>query len=277
MPGPTGIECLQACAIFHHYGRHSHEAYAIGVIEAGVGGNDYRGSAHYLPAGGIVVMNPDEVHTGYTVGDQPLSYRMLYPHSELLRGMLPERANLPYFRETYIRDENWARRLRRLHRLLETPIDTLEQQTYLIETLTTFASVYGATQASVTPGREPKAVKQVKEFLRANSQQNIRIDDLVQLTHLNRAYLIRTFRLAVGMPPHAYLLQVRIERAKQLLSQGMSIAQVAYEVGFADQSHLTRRFKSLTGITPKQYTTGHFRSRHSPGYQSIIASKAESV
>lgn len=75
-------------------------------------------------------------------------------------------------------------------------------------------------------------------------------------------HFIRSFRTVVGMPPHAYQLHVRIARAKTLLRQGSSIAQTAFATGFADQSHLTNRFKAVLGITPGQYrsSTTQFHS-----------------
>ena len=264
--GLDNVECFRACALDHHYERHSHQAYAIGAFEEGVGGNDCRGSVHYTPAGSIVVMNPGEVHTGYAADERPLSYRMLYVGREAFEKMLPDKANLPYFDNLCIHDNGWAKQIVALQQTLETSLNTLEQQTCFIETLTAFVHAYGQAVSASTTGREPQAVKQIKAFLHAHYQQNISIDDLVQVAHLNRAYLIRTFRRAVGLPPYTYLLQIRIERAKQLLAQGMPIAQVAYEVGFADQSHLTRRFKRITGITPRQYAIGHYRSRKSPSF-----------
>ena len=57
----------------------------------------------------------------------------------------------------------------------------------------------------------------------------------------------------MGVPPHAYLRQIRIAQAKKLLKSGLSLADVAQTVGFTDQSHLNRWFKRLWGITPGQY------------------------
>jgi AraC-like DNA-binding protein len=263
--GLDGLECFRAQASKHHYGRHSHREYAIGVIEEGVGGNDYRGGVHYIPAGSIVVMNPDEVHTGFAADEGPLSYRMLYVERKAFAQILPDKADWPYFQTLCIQDSYWAKKLQGLHQILETSRDTLEQQERFTDTLSAFAHTYGQT-ITLTAGREPDAVKQIKSFLHAHYHQNISIDELVQITHLSRAHLIRTFRRAVGMPPYAYLLQIRIEKAKQLLAQGMPVAQVAYEVGFVDQSHLTHRFKLITGITPKQYAIGHYCTRKSPDF-----------
>jgi AraC-like DNA-binding protein len=73
------------------------------------------------------------------------------------------------------------------------------------------------------------------------------------VANLSPFYLLRTFRDRIGLPPHGYLNQVRLIRAKKLLSQGCQISQVAHEIGFADQSHLTRQFKRMFGVTPGQY------------------------
>ncbi len=65
--------------------------------------------------------------------------------------------------------------------------------------------------------------------------------------------LLRGFSRAYGLPPHSWLLQERVRRAQALLRAGLAPADVAAEVGFTDQSHLTRRFKRILGITPGRY------------------------
>ncbi|HYM70106.1 MAG TPA: helix-turn-helix transcriptional regulator, partial [bacterium] len=66
-------------------------------------------------------------------------------------------------------------------------------------------------------------------------------------------HLCRTFHREVGLPPHAYQTQVRVERARSLLRNGVPIAEAAAAVGFYDQAHLTRQFKRVIGVTPGQY------------------------
>ncbi len=65
--------------------------------------------------------------------------------------------------------------------------------------------------------------------------------------------LLRQFRAATGITPHAYWLNCRIELAKMLLQKGMDVSQVALECGFYDQSHFHRHFKAITAVTPKEY------------------------
>jgi AraC-like DNA-binding protein len=255
--GINGVECFRARSIAHRYGRHSHRGYAFGVIESGTGGLDIRETKKYIPAGGIVVINPNQVHTGFPAGNNSLTYRMLYIDAGTLAGLLPDLHRTPVFEELHLRDSGLAGQLLLLHRALENSADVREQRRLLAEILRTLVNRYAGEHVSAGQP-ESGAVRRMQYFLRKYCTQNISITDLMELTGFSRAYLIRAFKKAVGMPPHMYLLQVRIERAKKLLAAGIPVAEVAYETGFTDQSHLTHRFKNITGITPKQYALGHF-------------------
>ena len=253
----NGLECFRAFNMIHQFRRHSHEGYTIGIIENGFGDNNYRGSVFHLSPGKIVVMNPDEVHTGIVDNRRPWSYRMFYINQDTFRQILPERSFLPFFRGLCFEDKYWFKKLHSLHCLLETNADTLGQQTQFIESLTAFALTFGKVTSPAVCGSEPQAIGRIKDYLNDRFQQNVNLNDLVRITRLSPSYLIRSFKRWVGIPPYMYLIQIRIKHAKKLLAKKIPIAQVAYEMGFSDQSHLTRHFKSITGITPKQYAIGH--------------------
>jgi AraC-like DNA-binding protein len=77
--------------------------------------------------------------------------------------------------------------------------------------------------------------------------------ELAEMTELSQFALLRAFRTETGLPPHAYLNQLRVRRARLLLDNGVSAADVAAQVGFADQAHLTRHFKRVVGVPPAAY------------------------
>jgi AraC-like DNA-binding protein len=77
--------------------------------------------------------------------------------------------------------------------------------------------------------------------------------ELSAVARLSPFHLLRLFRAGVGLPPHQYLMSLRVERSKELLGRGAPIAEVAARTGFADQSHLTRCFKRLAGVTPGRF------------------------
>jgi len=92
-----------------------------------------------------------------------------------------------------------------------------------------------------------------REYLEDNLGRGVPLEELARLANLSPFHLSRVFRDEVGLPPHAYQTQARLGRARSLLLRGWSAARVAQETGFADQSHLSRRFKRLVGVTPGRY------------------------
>jgi transcriptional regulator GlxA family with amidase domain len=109
------------------------------------------------------------------------------------------------------------------------------------------------TPSSRHLGTEREAVRRLREYLEDNYAENVTLDRLAQIACLSPYHLNRVFCAEVGIPPHQYQTQVRVARAKALLSKGMPTKQVAVETGFADQSHLTRHFKRLMQVTPGRY------------------------
>jgi AraC family transcriptional regulator len=102
---------------------------------------------------------------------------------------------------------------------------------------------------------QPRAVTQAVDFIHDNYARDLSLSDIAAAAHLSPFHLSRIFKKATGATPHQYLLQVRVNSARSLLTAGAgdrSLAEVAAAVGFADQSHLTRHFKRMLGVTPKQ-------------------------
>jgi AraC family transcriptional regulator len=105
-------------------------------------------------------------------------------------------------------------------------------------------------------GAHPRAVSDALEFIHANYARELSLSDIAGAAHLSPFHLARLFKQSLGVSPHQYVIQVRVNNARWLLSAGSgerSLAEVASAVGFADQSHLTRHFKRVTGLTPRQF------------------------
>lgn len=255
------LELLRATYIEHSFSRHIHEGYAIGVIEAGIEGFRYQGANHVAPPSSIVIVHPGEVHTGHAVTKSGWTYRMFYPEAYLLQKAASQIADrfqpLPYFPTPVIQDLQLATRLRYLHLCLEDSTSLLEKESLLIWTFARLIAKYAqAPPAIASIGAEASAVRKTREYINDNYEENISLEQLANLVNLKPLRLLRVFRKALGLPPHAYLVQVRIIQAKKLLAMGMSIVDVAVETGFSDQSHLHRHFKRIVGITPGHYVRG---------------------
>jgi len=103
-------------------------------------------------------------------------------------------------------------------------------------------------------GLAPKKLSTVLEYIQARLSQELGLDAMAAEIGVSRCHFATQFKRAVGLAPHQYVSQQRIEKAKRALrSQQRSIAEVALECGFSNQSHLTKVFKKQTGTTPKAY------------------------
>ena len=130
----------------------------------------------------------------------------------------------------------------------------LEKDTRLRSVLMQFILRHADTRHSLRlAGKERRAVEVVREYLEDNHAANVSLEELSRLSNLSPFHLTRVFSERVGMPPHAYQTQVRVARARDLLLRGWPITSAAFETGFADQSHLTRHFKRVVGVTPGSY------------------------
>lgn len=92
-----------------------------------------------------------------------------------------------------------------------------------------------------------------RDYLQAHLGEDIGLDDLALAVGVDRFRLSRAFKAAFGLAPHAYLIQLRLSRARQLLARGQTPAEVASALGFADQSHLGRWFRRAYRLTPADY------------------------
>lgn len=259
-----GLELLAARYIEHRFAPHVHDGYVIAVVEAGAERYRYRGADHLAGAGSLALINPDEVHTGSKGHDEGWSYRVFYPEIDLVRGVLEELelplSGMPAFVGSVHQDPDLVRTFVSLHRLLEGDSSALQQQTAWREALLVLFQRHAHLPQLSQPGREPLAVLRAKELLREHLAEPPSLEDLARAVGLSPFHFARTFRRATGMPPHAWLKQQRLDQARALLKAGCAPAGVAAQLGFSDQSHLTRQFKQAYGVGPGEYRNACARS-----------------
>lgn len=257
-PEYRNLALLRANYTTHVFPRHWNETCVIQVVTHGVNEFYCRNATHTARPGGIVLINPHDIHTGSAQGNVPLVYRTFYPDGELLADLADQLAGrpcaTPLFSSPLVWDPPLARLLVEAHRLCEEGTEKLTSQSLILSALSLLLRRH-ATQKlhPLSPQREPLAVRCAKEYLAEHFNRNISLDELARISHLSPFHLLRVFRNTVGLPPHEYLINLRIERAKLLLKKGHAIAQVACHTGFTDQSHFHRQFKRLVGVTPGLY------------------------
>ena len=259
-----GLELLSAHYIEHRFAPHVHDGYAIAVVEAGAERFRHRGVDHLAPAGSLAVISPDEVHTGSKGHDYGWRYRVFYPEASQIRGLMDElelpQAGMPTFSRSVYQDADLVQTFLALHRLVEGEASALQQQTAWREALLALFLRHAQLQSPSEPGREPQAIRLAKDLLRERLAEPPSLEELAAAVNLSPFHFARTFRRATGMPPHAWLKQQRLDQARALLKVGCTPADTAAQLGFSDQSHLTRQFKQAYGVGPGEYRNACARS-----------------
>lgn len=253
----AGVELLSARYIDHRFAPHVHDGYVIGMIMAGAQRYRYRGAEHLAGSGTLVLINPDELHTGHKGTEDGWLYRAFYPDSGQITSLLAELElpthHLPAFGATLYRDQDLVNGFCQLHHLLESPATALQQQTVWRELVLSLLQRHAAVPDAGKPGKEHRAVSLAKELLQAQLVAPPSLEALAAAVNLSPFHFARVFRRATGMPPHTWLMQQRIARARTLLQRGCLPLEVAMQLGFADQSHLSRQFKQVYGVGPGAY------------------------
>ncbi|WP_339229496.1 AraC family transcriptional regulator [Oceanobacillus sp. FSL K6-2867] len=252
---------MHATYIHHAFSKHAHSEFAIGVIEDGVEGFHYKGETKFGMENNLVIINPEEIHSGFAASTNGYTYRMIYPNKNLIEKLLgienaTDKSHL-FFKEVIISNPSIVHLFLDLHYTLQYSDSELEQK----EKFLLFFNILleGFAEKSMRHVKEhalpQQRILRVKDYIHECYDENITLSVLAGLTGLSEYQFARTFTKQCGISPHVYLSQIRIENAKRLLEKGKNIADVAIDVGFADQSHFSRRFKKSLGITPGQFVS----------------------
>ncbi|WP_461208651.1 helix-turn-helix domain-containing protein [Desulfocurvus sp. DL9XJH121] len=253
-----GLEVAMIRNSDHAFPKHTHEHYAVGIMEKGACWCvDVGAAAPSVAKGQVMLIGPGQVHSGVPTSSQRVTYRMLYVDPEWMRraaGDLADRpVGYPEFAAWVATDPAVYGQLRRVTEAAAGGGELLLRQSAMVTAFSRLLASWGRVRDAVPPRPEHRAVALVKDYLAAHLQDKVCLEDLAREAGLSRYYLLRVFKRETGMSPHAFHLQMRVERAKLLLLSSRAIAQAALDTGFTDQSHFTNVFRRFTGATPGQY------------------------
>jgi AraC-like DNA-binding protein len=255
-----GITLLNAHFTQHRFERHSHETYSVGVTHSGVQTFACRGARHASLAGDVILFNPDEPHDGSRGTDAGFGYSMLYVDAALVHAWVADRAAgtaraARYFKAPLAHDPAGALLLQQAVAAVAERQESLHGEERACAAVVALLGRHGEVPAHragvVDAGRQRMAL--VREYLEAHFADDVAVQTLATLAGLSRAHLTRAFAATYGIAPHAYLNTVRIRQAQAALRRGQAVADVAAACGFADQSHMARRFKGHVGMAPGRW------------------------
>lgn len=250
------IELFTFQRLHHAFPRHAHDVLTLGILGQDNGTIRVKNGCYPAVAGALLAIAPDQVHSAEPLHRCGWTYRSLCPSPALLAEALGGECGFTFDRPV-IADETSAEEVVALDRALRCGPPTLATEVRLVELLRRVVGQHAAgrsrhTDDSGVPSHAA-AVARARDVLETRFSRSVRLAELARECGISPFQLVRAFHAAFGAPPHAYLMQVRVRRARTMLSRGESISSVAFACGFVDQSHLTRVFKRHFGLTPGAY------------------------
>ena len=248
-----GVELLQAWFAGHPYARHRHDSYAIGMTVSGIQKFGYRGVQTTSGPGDVFVLHPDEMHDGRAGDADGFGYRQFYVApwriAEAARGIAGRPGPFPFSPKAVSANRVLAGAIEAAFRVTPEPmaIDGL------VLRLTEGLMRGDPSLTSPPPRLDGMALERARQFLDAECRRVVRSSELETVSGLTRYTLARQFRRAFGTSPYRYLTMRRLDNARDLIRRGEILTVVALEMGFSDQAHFTRAFKSAYGMTPSRY------------------------
>ena len=209
--------------------------------------------------------DPSAAHSGSPLDSGPWEARLMVIELPDLMALTADPDSEPDldFPDPVVRDSALTTDFLRLHRVMDGPASTLERQSMLatwLQDAATRSPTWRQRTAHRRVTRKDIAVRRACEYLRDNPMTNVTLDQLADAAGTSKFQLVRLFRSAFGVPPHAFQVSQRVGAARRLLERGVNPSEVAVRVGFFDQSHLHRHFQPRLGMTPRQYADA-FRRR----------------
>ncbi|SET06123.1 AraC family transcriptional regulator [Kosakonia radicincitans] len=254
----TGIESVSAHFTGHAYDPHDHDEVLVGVTQQGVQRFNCHRELHTSRPGRAILIEPGAVHDGHAPDENGFTYVMLYLPQQWVTTMLQQRGHRDVsqieaaFRNTLTDDNMLIHAIQQAFFAIhhhEGRLARDQSLDHLIKLLT--RHIDGKT--ALPPDETVLRMQQVKEMLHDHMADDIGLDALSAHCGIDRFRLSRQFQKAFGQTPHAYLVRLRLRTARALLAHGLEPAQVAAQVGFADQSHLGRWFQRAYRLSPAAF------------------------
>jgi len=246
-----GSEIIHASFRQHSFSSHTHDTWTIGWVEQGA--NRFLRDRTEWVAGAhtICVVNPGEAHTG---GGDSLTYWDLMPSDALLKQVFPETPKDHLFlRDAVVSEGIAVEAIRCMFASLANASSPLCREQAVVDGLVQlFMISRKIASCDVRKDKIPLAAQIARDFIEAHLEDSISLASLAAEAGLSLFHFCRVFEAAHGMPPAAYVRNQRVHRAKQLIKTGATLADAAAYTGFADQSHMTRQFRAVLGVTPAQ-------------------------
>ncbi|MCK6265518.1 AraC family transcriptional regulator [Vibrio sp. ZSDE26] len=249
------ISLIQAQYQEFAFQRHYHLDFHIGLITQGQQKFVYKGTSYHAGAGQVVIMPPDELHDGHSNLKSGYQVNVFSVSPQWFQDLAAPKAinHTLSFSELILSDHKTFSQLHRLHELLVSQnVSQLAKDCLPFEGLSTIVDRYAQYVSKSKLQLGNQSVQTLKEYLMANLDQPVRLEQLSDLCDLSTNQFQRHFKNKMGMTPYAWLSRLRMEQSMRLIKSGVCGTEVAHQVGFYDQAHFSKAFKAAFCISPSK-------------------------
>lgn len=252
-PTVPGVrEVLHARFREHAYPPHTHDTWTVFIVDDGAIRYDLGRHARGAGPSMVTVLPPHVVHDGRPATDKGYRKRVLY----LETGVLGEHLIGPAVDRPVYPDRSLRQEVAALHDALACVDDALEAETRLAFVAERLRAGLGEGAPETKPPPGGDLAVQLRAFLDTHLYEQVTMAAAAERLGAGPTQLARAFAVTFGIAPHAYVIGRRLDAARDRILGGQPLADVAAEVGFFDQAHLTRRFKDFLGATPGRFARG---------------------
>lgn len=254
-PAAPWLELRETAHTHDCYRPHTHAEYSLGIVDSGESTFLHDQGPHALRAGSVVLIEPEAVHACNPASERHWSYRMLFIDARWLHQAMAHRWSRPTvpvrlsFPRRAIHEPALSAAVDRLCRPLRDDACARSLASELVDVLADLARPQDSP-ASSAAGVDLAPALQV---MKTRPDERITVSSLAQACGMSTSHFIRRFKAAFQLSPGHYLQDQRVKGARQLLAQGVALAEAAHAMGFADQAHMQRAFKAHLAMTPGRY------------------------
>ncbi len=249
------LEAYQLKGIVQPFPIHFHDYYVIGFVESGTRFMSCKNKEYTITKGNILIFNPNDSHGCIQSDGETFDYRGINISKDTMQLLTKEitgKAELPEFAENVIVNHELGGYLSSLHKMITNGSKEFEKEELLLLLFSLLIEQYVQPFSQSLPLCSEEICKAC-DFIEENYNNHITLNDLCFCCNLSKSTILRAFTKTKGVTPYRYLQTIRINKAKELLEQGVSPVDAAMLTGFSDQSHFTNSFNMFIGLSPAAY------------------------
>lgn len=249
------IEAYKFEGIAQPFPNHFHDYYVIGFVEEGSRILSCCNKKYTIKKGSILIFNPGDNHSCHQINSKTFNYSGFNIEKQIMLDIVEEitgKRELPYFAENVIYDNDLKDCLQQLHKLIMNEFKEFSKEEYLYMMMTILLQKYMPDCDKNIPECRAE-IKIACDYMQLHFHERMSLKQICDVTLLSKSTLIRAFTMSKGVTPYQYLESLRMNEAKKLLEEDISLSQIALQTGFSDQSHFTKFFSQYIGLTPGVY------------------------